>query len=737
MKKRFYILSLFTLISCGLFAQTPSNEWAKLIGDTGSEVGKDIVTDANGNVFIVGHFEGTIDADPGTGVSNLTSNGGTDILIVKLNSQGDFVWGNSIGGSGNDAAYGAAISSNGEVYITGYFTGTVDFNPSPSLANTLNSNGLTDIFLLKTQNDGTYSWAKGIGGSSDDISYSIDLDVSNQPVIAGSFSSINTDFNPDVTASLILSPAGGADVFWAYFSANGIFINAKKFGGLSDDVATAVDYNAFGSLGYINLTGYFSGGADFHPDAAINLSGISNGGTDIFVSSFYSNGNYCAHQTIGGQFDDKGYGITTDAQGNVFYTGFFQSTVDFDPSTNTNSFNTNGLADIFVSKLDVNLEHVWTRRIGNSTNDKAFSITHDATDNIYLTGNFQNTLDADPTSNVFELTPFSPTVSGPVPSSEQNIFLLKLTNAGSFEWATYFNENFIFAPISNQANAIHVDSEGTVYTTGYMQKQVDFSTDQSGYNLSSNNNSVDIFVSKISTASTITFTCPSDSNIYMSQNPPVMPDLTSLATASTNCTLNNAVGITQNPVAGSTLVTGANIVTLSFLNDCGDAETCQVTVNYINDLSLTVQCPANQTTTEAVCPDYTSLATVTSVCPAAGVTITQTPAAGTTLTLGATTITLETTNNCGLTSSCTFVVDRTLGINESNMASIAVYPNPTKGFLTIESNQPTMLQLVSVQGQHMRSLQIDGKTTIDVTLLSPGVYLLIREGNQPIRFIKE
>ena len=108
--------------------------------------------------------------------------------------------------------------------------------------------------------------------------------------------------------------------------------------------------------------------------------------------------------------------------------------------------------------------------------------------------------------------------------------------------------------------------------------------------------------------------------------------------------------------------------------------------------------------------------------------------------------TLYDENNAFIASGSTFQFNESKSFtfgNELNTTTfensnqIFLYPNPTKGFLTIESNRPTTLQLVSVQGQHLRSVQIDVKTTIDVTYLSPGVYLLIGEGNNPIRFIKE
>lgn len=727
MKKRFYILSFITSLSYTIFAQTPSLEWAKSIGFSGTDNGKDIAVDSDGNVYTVGHFEGSIDADPGAAYTGLTSNGQADILITKLNAFGEFVWAKNIGAAINDAAYGIAITPSNELYITGYFQGTVDFNPSAATNSLASSNGSVDIFILKLDAAGNYLWAKSMGGWGTDVAYAIDTDQAGNVIIAGSFASTNADFNPSASVTNTFSAVGGADGFIAYYSANGDYTYAKSFGGASDDVVTALDYNVYDFSGYVNITGYFSGTADLDPTGTLNRT--SNGGTDIFVSSFLIDGTFLSAQSFGGTLEDKGNGITTDSQGNIIYTGSFQSTVDFDPSTTVVSFTTNGLADAFVSKLDLNLAHVWTKRIGNATDDKAYSIAIDDQNNSYLIGNFKNTLDINPSGSSDY---FIQSTSGGL-----DIFLVKLDQGGNFVWGSLYQ--LISGVLNtNLGNSIAVDANKNIYTTGSIQGGVDFDLINfiNGTALYSSGLS-DIFMAKIATGSTITIACPADSNIYMSQNPPVMPDLTSLASASTNCSLNNAVGITQNPIAGSTLVEGANIVTLSFLDDCGDAETCQVTVNYINDFSLTVQCPANQTTTDAICPDYTSLATVTNVCPSAGVVTTQTPAAGTNLALGATTITLETTNNCGLTSSCTFVVDRTLGINESNMTSLAVYPNPTKGFLTIESNRPTTLQLVSVQGQHLRSVQIDAKTTIDITNLSPGVYLLIGEGNNPIRFIKE
>lgn len=726
MKKRIYILSFITSISYSLFAQTPTLDWANKIGSvTGTESGKSIITDNNGNVYTVGHFESSVDADPGVNNVPLTSNGLADILITKSDSNGNFVWAKNLGSAPNDAAYGIAINSSNELFITGYFQGTVDFNPSPTVTNYLySSNGSLDIFLLKLDANGNYVWANSFGGWGSDIGYAIDTDVSGNVYIAGSYASTNADFDPSSTSTLNLVTNGGNDAFIASYSSNGALNYAYGFGGTGDDVATALDFD---NDNILDIAGYFNNSVDFDPTVS-NLIYTSVGGADIFVAR-YNNGTFLTAQTFGGIYDDKAYGVKGDNNGNVVYTGFFQSVVDFNNNpSQTSNITTNGLADVVICKLDSNLMYSWAKRIGNSNNDKAYSIDIDAQNNIYITGNYTSMLDSDPGAG----TAYFSTLSG-----AYDMFILKLNDLGTYSWSTSFHY-YQGVGSTNIPSSIHIDSDNNIFITGSFQGSVDFDLNApgTGYGLVASGQS-DYFLAKIAPQTSIDFTCSGDLDYYMSIDSPVFPDLTQLMNATTNCTINSAVSISQNPPAGSTMIEGTTPVVLTLTNDCGDSETCQFNINYINDLSLTVQCPANQTTTDNVCPDYTSLAIVTSVCPSGGVVTTQSPVAESNLALGATTITLETVNDCGLTSSCTFVVDRTLGINESNMASIGVYPNPTKGFLTIESNRPTSMQLVSAQGQYLRTIQIDVKTTIDITTLSKGVYLLIGEDNNPVRLIKE
>ncbi|MBL8062060.1 MAG: SBBP repeat-containing protein, partial [Anaerolineales bacterium] len=96
--------------------------WAKGLGGTAYDVGLAIAVDGSGNVYTTGLFNGTADFDPGAGTANLTSAGGYDIFVSKLDAIGYFVWAKGLGGTANDVGYGIAVDASGNVYTTGYFT---------------------------------------------------------------------------------------------------------------------------------------------------------------------------------------------------------------------------------------------------------------------------------------------------------------------------------------------------------------------------------------------------------------------------------------------------------------------------------------------------------------------------------------------------------------------------------------------------------------------------------------
>jgi hypothetical protein len=249
--------------------------WAKGMGGTGEDQPLAIAVDASGNVLTTGAFNGTADFDPGPGTSNLTSAGNADIFVSKLDSNGNFVWARALGGTSFEQGQGIAVDLAGNVFTTGRFSVTVDFDPGAGTAN-LTSAGSNDSFVSKLDGSGNFVWAKQMGGTTSDQGIAIAVDSSGNVLTTGGFSG-TADFDPG-DATFIFTNAGSSEAFVSKLDGSGNFVSAEHFGGAgsvgSDIVVDAASANVF-------TTGSFNGTADFDPGpGTANLTGNS----DIFVS---------------------------------------------------------------------------------------------------------------------------------------------------------------------------------------------------------------------------------------------------------------------------------------------------------------------------------------------------------------------------------------------------------------------------------------------------------------------
>ena len=280
----------FLLAALVLTTGTPSTyAWSSaqasvsVFGGTSGDYSRSIAVDSSGNVYTTGYFYGTADFDPGAGTSNLTSAGSYDVFVSKLDSSGNFLWAKSFGGTSSDHGYSIAVDSSGNVYTTGNFNGTVDFDPGAGTSN-LTSAGNADVFVSKLDSSGNFLWAKSFGGTSFDISYSIAVDSSGNVYTTGYFSGA-ADFDPGA-GTTTLTPAVGPDVFVSKLDSSGNFVWAKSFGGTSSDYGYSI---AVDSSGNVYTTGPFTGAADFDPGAGTTTL-TSAGSFDVFVLKLTSAG---------------------------------------------------------------------------------------------------------------------------------------------------------------------------------------------------------------------------------------------------------------------------------------------------------------------------------------------------------------------------------------------------------------------------------------------------------------
>ena len=477
-------LLFFILVCVNLTqAQSPTLAWAKGMGGTVSDVGRSIAVDGAGNVYTTGYFSGTVDFDPNAGVSNLTSAGSVDIFVSKLDARGNLLWAKGIGGISAEIAYGIAVDATGNVYTTGYFTGTVDFDPNAGVSNLTTAGGI-DIFVSKLDTTGNLVWAKAMGGTGADSAIGIAVDITGDVYTTGYFNG-TADFDPNAGV-LNLTSAAFSDIFVSKIDASGTFVWAKAMGGTSGDQGKSVVVDGVGN---VYTTGSFQGTADFDPNAGV-LNFTTDGNDDIFVSKLDATGNLVWAKKMGGSTNDTGNSIVVDATGNVYTTGSFSVTVDFDPNSGVSNLTVTGAMDIFVSKLDASGNFVWAKAMGGTSFDIGLGIALDATGNIYTTGHFQETADFNPNAGVSNLTA----------AGFHDIFVSKLDATGTFAWAKAMGGS----TGNDYGYGIAVNG-GNVHTTGYFNGTVDFDPNAGVSNLISAGGD-DIFVHKMNvTAAALRF----------------------------------------------------------------------------------------------------------------------------------------------------------------------------------------------------------------------------------------
>jgi len=343
----------------------------------------DIVSDGSGNIFVTGYHFGTTDFDPGPGTYNLSSNGLVDIFIQKIDSSGNLVWVYSFGSSGGDSGNSITIDNQGDIYITGTFRGTIDFNPGIGISNlTVPPTSSWGIFILKLDANGNFIWAKSIDDGSGN---SIEVDSFNNVYITGGFGGGTIDFDPGPGVYNLTSTTINRDVFVLKLTSNGDFIWAVGYGSSANEAGLDIHIdNAYN----VYISGYFKTGTvvDFNPGIGIyNL--ISNGNDDAFIQKLDSSGVFIWAKSFGGTGYEIVKDVVTDNNGNVYAIGQFDWTVDFDPSPGVfNLISLGGNADNFVVKLDVNGNFVWANSTGGLNVDITTDIEIDDFGDLYISG---------------------------------------------------------------------------------------------------------------------------------------------------------------------------------------------------------------------------------------------------------------------------------------------------------------------------------------------------------------
>lgn len=473
MKTIFLTISFFSFTLINIYSQ--NLEWAHSFGSSsGWDRGHQITTDAYGNVYITGQFEWTVDFDPGTETYNLTSNGDYDICIQKLDAYGNFLWARNVGGNSWDMGYSIAIDATGNSYTTGYFSETVDFDPGPGTYE-LSSNLGSDAFILKLDSEGDFIWARNIGDTSSISGYSTITDQDNIYLTGHYMGTVDFDPGP---GTYELTSNGTQDIYILKLNSDGNFIWAKSIGGNSYDGGYSITVDSYGNT---YTTGFFGETVDFDPSNGI-YELTSNGGSDIYILKLNTDGDFVWAESVGGNGGDHGESITKDGVGNIYASGIFNETVDFDPGNGIYELTSNGIHDVFVLKLSNAGEFIWAKSFGESSVDVGHSISTDVNGSVYTSGYYYNTIDFDPGPGIYEITS----------SGNADSFIQKMQSNGEFEWAIS-----IGGAAGDYINSITLDTSGNIFATGHYYGIADFDPGPGVYELTPNGID-DIFVFKLS-----------------------------------------------------------------------------------------------------------------------------------------------------------------------------------------------------------------------------------------------
>ncbi len=292
-----------TLFAAFLTAQAPDWDWAVQGGGIYSDYCDDICLDSTGNSYVTGSFQATSNF----GSLQVTAAGfGPDVLVAKLNSQGDYQW-VATGGSSDYSDYGHAIArdSAGNLYICGCYAGAATFG----LTN-LTYGGGVDIFIAKLDASGNWLWAVNASGSGNERAYGIAVDSAGNCFATGVFSGSVSFGATSLTAS-------NEDIWVAKLNSSGGWEWAVQAGGSSPDQARGIGTDA---LGNCYLTGSFYDTASFG-----GFSLTSEGVGDIFAAKLDGSGVWQWAVRAGGSLGEIAYDIATDSDGTSCITGGFVS----------------------------------------------------------------------------------------------------------------------------------------------------------------------------------------------------------------------------------------------------------------------------------------------------------------------------------------------------------------------------------------------------------------------------
>ncbi|MEO9804606.1 MAG: Ig-like domain-containing protein [Reichenbachiella sp.] len=395
---------------------------------------KDATIDASGNIYVIGSFSNTIDLNPGVGTVNVstTNQWDYDICVIKLDANGNYLWGHAIGGDGEDRATSLAVDGAGKVYITGYFnnkTGDLGIDFNPTGGGTLTSFGGSDIFVWILDASGGFVYARNFGGTGNDTGEAIDLDASGNIFTHGLFYG-TSDFQNN-GGSVNVAANGDRDVFTMKMDSNGDYLWVKHWGqgytnnGSIDDNPGSMKVDSQGNV--ITAMAAFRP-IDMDPSAGTDTPPVWQGSYDIYTIKLDNDGNYVFGRQSGGNGTELFHEVITDTDDNIIIMSRFDNTIDLNFEAGDDTVTPEAGIDFFIVKMSSSGAYQWGATISESYQYQDFAMATDKHNNVYISGRFGD-------APMKLLDQSKATVAEFTPKAASDGFLVKLDANGNFFYA--------------------------------------------------------------------------------------------------------------------------------------------------------------------------------------------------------------------------------------------------------------------------------------------------------------
>jgi hypothetical protein len=412
-----------------------AHRWSASYGDFVDDMIRDVAVDSQGDVIVVGEFNGTIDF----GGTLLTAAGDDDAFVVKLAGDGTVIWAQSFGettGNSNQRARTVAIGDQDRIIFSGDYGAEIGFGgPVHSAVS------VSDFYVAALNSDGSYAWSTSYGPVSAGLTTRLPIDIivdgSNDVIVTGNFngdidfganvvddgsgtlrstfvlkldqdgshlwsgaygvgtgtdhgmalaSAPNGDvfvcgfFKESIDFGTFMTSAGGEDIYVVRLDANGNELWSKRFGDGADQRCTSLSLDADGQL-------WFAG--SFGGDVNFGGGDISAADIDPFVVQLDTDGTFLSAMTWQGIDDQEVSAIVHDSAGNLVLSGVMRGGIDFGGGLLTSA----SVEDTFLLKLDATATHLWSRRYGDLDAQVPFGLATFADGDIALGVQFNDAID--------------------------------------------------------------------------------------------------------------------------------------------------------------------------------------------------------------------------------------------------------------------------------------------------------------------------------------------------------